>query len=284
MKKLLFSLPIFVLVLLGTLFVINSCQKDNDAAKPIDPNAQVQYNFGFIPLPKSDYKSLPVAADIHLKALPASVTLVTPPIGNQGGEGSCVAWGTTYAGRSTSYYAKSGATSYSKSTNIFSPEYVYNQIKASSSCASGSYVTTGLDLLKSQGVCVWNTMPYTDVSCSLKPTVAQKAEAANYKISSYSTVSRTSDAIKTQLAAGKIVIVGGPVYNSFYNLKNGAIQTTATGKSLGGHCYAVVGYDDAKSAFKVQNSWGTSWASAGFGWIAYSLVSKVWTEVYVINE
>jgi hypothetical protein len=32
---------------------------------------------------------------------------------------------------------------------------------------------------------------------------------------------------------------------------------------------AITGWDDAKNAYKVQNSWGTNWGDAGFGWIDY---------------
>ncbi|OFX49158.1 MAG: hypothetical protein A2X13_09405 [Bacteroidetes bacterium GWC2_33_15] len=67
-------------------------------------------------------------------------------------------------------------------------------------------------------------------------------------------------------------------------LADGAIQTSIKGRSYGGHCYACVGYDDAKGAFKIMNSWGTSWASSGYGWISYTLITSVWTEAYVIYE
>jgi C1A family cysteine protease len=37
----------------------------------------------------------------------------------------------------------------------------------------------------------------------------------------------------------------------------------------GGHSCVVVGYDDTRQAWKVQNSWGTDWGEAGYFWIAY---------------
>jgi len=283
MKKFLFNTSVSVVVVLGILLLVNSCQKDAEVYDSLQTEEVAPYTMGCNLLPADVYASLPTATETNLKALPTAVSLVTPPVGDQGGEGSCVAFGTTYAGRSTSYQNTNGGT-YSTATNIFSPEYVYNQIKASSDCGSGSYVTTGLELLKNQGACVWNDMPYTDEACSLLPNATQTAAAANYKISSYATVTRTADAIKTQLAAGKIVIVAGPVYSSFMYLADGAIQTSVKGRVYGGHCYACVGYDDAKGAFKVMNSWGTSWASSGYGWISYSLITKVWTEAYVIYE
>jgi len=126
-------------------------------------------------------------------------------------------------------------------------------------------------------------MPYTDVSWTLLPTTAQKAEAALYKISGYSTVARTTADMKSFLAAGKVIIVAGSVNNAFMYLTSGSVLTTFDGTSLGGHCYAVVGYDDDKGAFKFMNSWGTTWATAGFGYIAYGYEATWWREAYVIN-
>ncbi len=263
-------------------FVMNSCQKSADVKLNNEQQVSTQYSLGCNLLPADEYAKIPVAKEITDVPLKAVVNLVVPPVGNQGGEGSCVAWGTTYAGRSIMWH-KTHVAAYSYSVNIFSPEYVYNQIKVSSSCLSGAYVTTGLNLLKSQGACRWSLMPYTDVSCSTLPTTAQKADAALYKIASYSTVTRSQSAIKTQLNAGKPVIVAGPVNSAYQYLANGAVLSTFSGSSLGGHCYCVVGYDDTKGAFKFMNSWGTGWASYGFGWIKYGYETTWWQEAYVIN-
>jgi hypothetical protein len=36
-----------------------------------------------------------------------------------------------------------------------------------------------------------------------------------------------------------------------------------------GHAICVVGYDDAKRAFRVINSWGTLWGDMGYAWVDY---------------
>lgn len=272
-----------IAVLFFIALAIVACKKDSTMDDPAQPQQEDQmYELGLILLPAEEYAKLPLAKTpaLELKAMSAVVNLNTLPVGNQGGEGSCVAWGTTYAGRSDTWILKYPAP-WSTSVNIFSPEYVYNQIKVNSDCGSGAYVLSALNLLKSEGVCTWASMPYTDVSCSLEPSEAQVAEAATYKISKFATVTRSVTDIKSFLASGYPVIVGGPVDRNFMNLKSGAVLTKRKG-SLGGHCYCVVGYDDTKNAFKFQNSWGTSWASAGFGWIDYRYISSWWTELYVI--
>ena len=264
-------------------FVMNSCQKSSDVKLSNDQQVSTQYSLGCNLLPAEEYAKIPVVKDPVGFPSKAALTLACPPVGNQGAEGSCVAWGTTYAARSILWH-KDHVAAYSKSVNIFSPEYVYNQIKASSSCASGSYVSSGLSLLYNQGACRWSLMPYTDVSCSTLPNTTQKTDAKKYWINSYGAVTRSQSAIKAQLNAGFPVIVAGSVNNAFMNLASGAVLSTFSGSSLGGHCYCVVGYDDTKGAFKFMNSWGTGWASAGFGWIKYGYETTWWSEAYVMGN
>jgi C1A family cysteine protease len=283
MKKIKFVLGSSVAVFLIVASVFVSCQKEKDAN--VETKVQpVTHQLGCLMLPTEKYMSITLkdAPISLLKAAPAVLNLNVPPVGDQGGEGSCVAWGTTYAGRSIDWQTSHPAA-WSKSVNIFSPEFVYNQIKSSSDCASGAYVTDGLKLLVNEGVVPWSIMPYTDSGCSLMPTAEQEANAATYKVTSYSRVSITSTAIKAALVSGKPVIVGGPVNRAFMYLKGTTVLTTYIGTTYGGHCYCVVGYDDGKQAFKIMNSWGSSWGSKGFGYIGYGYVSKWWQEAYVLN-
>ncbi|NVO11865.1 MAG: C1 family peptidase [Bacteroidales bacterium] len=264
-------------------FVMNSCQKSADVKLNNDQQVSTQHSLGCNLLPAEEYAKIPVVKDPVGFASKTVVTLACPPVGNQGGEGSCVAWGSTYAARSILWH-KDHVAAYSQSVNIFSPEYVYNQIKASSSCTSGSYVTDALSLLYNQGVCRWSLMPYTDVSCSTLPNATQKADAKLYWTNSYGAVTISTSAFKAQLNAGFPIIVAGPVNNAYMNLGSGVVLSTFSGSSLGGHCQCIVGYDDTKSAFKVMNSWGTSWGSAGFGWIKYGYETSWWTEAYVMGN
>ncbi len=42
-----------------------------------------------------------------------------------------------------------------------------------------------------------------------------------------------------------------------------------TGPPLAGHALLIVGYDDARKAFKVRNSWGHNWGDDGYCWVSY---------------
>lgn len=286
------SLAVFAGML---MLAFNSCNTSvpvgpaspEGSAKAANPH---YHGKGCLLLPADEYNRLPRAvAPVRLSkaAAAAVVTLDCPPVGDQMRQGSCTAWGTAYAARSISWHYKTGGT-WSQSVNIFSPEYVYNQTydqTYAGGCEdAGAYTTDPLKLMQSKGVCRWSVWPYKDSTCTVQPNDTQTSDAANYKTAGYSTVSITTAAIKSFLTSNKSVIVAGPVDMAFELLKSGAVLNANPGSSLGGHCYCVVGYNDSLQAFKFMNSWSTSWATAGFGYIGYSVITKWWQEAYVIND
>ncbi|MCW3160700.1 C1 family peptidase [Chryseobacterium oryctis] len=239
-------------------------------AKFVDPQTYESYQK--VDLEALTMKYMGKNASAAKTTLPSSYTITSSPVGNQGAEGSCVAWATAYAAASSLEYNFKGMT-FPNATR--SPEYVYNQIKIGT-CAQGAYVTTGLNLIKNQGVCSWSEMPYTDTSCSTLPNTAQKNAASTHKFTSWATVNKTDlTAVKTLLSMKLPVIIAVTVDDAFYNMgSTGWIWKSHSGKNYGGHAICVVGYDDAKQAFKVQNSWGTSWGQSGYFWIDYSFFAK----------
>lgn len=216
--------------------------------------------------------------------LPSSVLLVMPPVGYQGSEGCCVSFAAAYAARSCEQYYRTNATSYSLSTNIFSPEFVFNQVQ-SGSCAASSLLTT-LDLIVNKGVCSWATMPYSyNDGCSLQPTASQLSAAANYKITSYSRVYTTDiTAMKTSLSNKHPLMMTFANDNNFNNAGPGYIWKSydASG-GYGGHAITICGYDDSRHAYKAINSWGTTWGDAGYIWIDYDFLPSVASSVYLMN-
>ncbi|OQP54442.1 C1 family peptidase [Niastella populi] len=200
-------------------------------------------------------------------SLPSGYLITMPSVRHQGTEGSCVSFAVTYARASEQYY-KTRATNYNDAVNVFSPEYIFNQVGLPD--CSGSAVTTSLDLLKNTGVCTWQSMPYsTNNGCSVAPSATQNAEAANYKIAAYSRIPDADlTAIKTMIASNHAVIASFTIDGSFKNAYPGFIWKSLTGNS-GSHTMAICGYDDAKHAYKAINSWGTGWGDAGYIWIDY---------------
>lgn len=216
--------------------------------------------------------------------IPSSYQLNMPPVGQQGGEFSCVAWAVTYA-RSAEQYYKNGATSYSESSNILSPEYLYNQVKFSEHCSSGTGLYTALNFVKNNGICTWTGMPYSNTNgCSLLPNSTQQAEAANYRISTFSQILVADQiAIKTLLSQNHPLMAGTSIDGNFTNATAGYIWNAFSGSFGTNHGYTLCGYDDAKHAYRAINSWGTGWADAGYIWIDYDFFGTLPGSLYVIS-
>lgn len=216
--------------------------------------------------------------------LPASVSLIMPPVQNQGTEGCCVSFAAGYAARSCEQYYKGGSSSYNFASNVFSPEFLYNQTKFDASCTSGSSLLTALDFLKYIGICTWQSMPYSSNGCSLLPTTIQNTEAANFKITSYSSIYTTDiTAIKTMLNSKHPLIITFAADQSFFSAGPGFIWKSFSSTNGPLHAVSICGYDDAKHAFKIINSWGTSWGDNGYSWIDYNFLSSLNPNVYVMK-
>lgn len=204
--------------------------------------------------------------------LPASVSISMPAVQYQGGEGSCVAFAVCYARDVLGNI-------------VTSPEFVYDRIKnPASGCGSGSALLSGCDFLRDTGVCLWSTYPYSySNGCSNITPAAANAEAGSYRTKGYSQIlSSDVTAIKTVLASGKPLVFQCTVDNNFYYATAGFVWKSF-GSAMGIHALCLCGYDDAKHAYKIINSWGTSWGDAGYGWIDYDFYPTACSNLLVFN-
>ncbi|MDH2909141.1 MAG: C1 family peptidase [Candidatus Eremiobacteraeota bacterium] len=224
--------------------------------------------------------------------LPQSATIsVRPPSGNQGAQGSCVAWATGYMTASTisglgsrngytSFLTGAGAPDYTK---ILSPAFIYNQIRLPN---GGSLESDALTLLIAKGDPPWVDMPYNPADDLTKPSSMAFTAAQPNRITNFTYLPRNDPngiaQIKASIAAGVPVPWGANVDAGFNNLTATSIWTgpTATG---GGHAMAIVGYDDANQAFIVANSWGTDWANNGTFYLAYSSWNIPTSDTFIVN-
>ena len=72
-------------------------------------------------------------------------------------------------------------------------------------------------------------------------------------------------AVKSQLAHGRPVIFGMEIGQRFQNHHGDAVMKVLdTGPGLTSHAMVLVGYDDARQAFRLQNSHGTPWGDGGY--------------------
>lgn len=268
-------------------------------------NSIVDFNWDTRALPDDAYQLTVVAYDGYGNTGSASVTVTkntvvtnppdtvisngyimsTPPVADQGSEGSCVAFSVGYAARSIDWYYKTQAASYSTAVNIFSPEFLYNQIKFSSECTSGSSMQMALDFVQANGICTYQLMPYSSSNgCASLPSIEQRTEAALYKIGGYVKMYTTDAiAIKTMLSTNKAVIVSLMTDNQFTNARTDFLWNSSTEYTIA-HSVILCGYDDNLKAYRIMNSYGTGWGGAGFCWIGYEFfLTRTGTYCYAIK-
>lgn len=238
----------------------------------------------------------PLADNVN-SPLPEKISLekYAPQRLNQGQQGSCVGWGSAYAARTILESIRTGKD---PNSIAFSPAYLYNQIGLQG--CQGAYLNEAMDVMKGQGLLPFTEFPYNENDCSTKPNASQKQAASVFKMPGYNRLTQGDAkgvgneqvdmlAIKQNLAQGAPVVIGMMVGGSFMQDMMGQdiwmpANSDYSMRGFGGHCMAVIGYDDYKEggAFQIMNSWGNEWGKNGIAWVRYKDFALFTKEAYGI--
>ncbi|MFT7590324.1 MAG: hypothetical protein ACI9UJ_000234 [bacterium] len=224
--------------------------------------------------------------------LPSRVSLekYCPPRLNQGAQGSCVGWSSSYAARTIQ---QSVATGKNPRQVAFSPSSLYNQIKLPN--CQGAYIHDAMEVMYKRGVLPFNDFKYDQYDCDKTPSSSQMTVASQYKTKGFERLWENEGgtdilAIKQNIAQGAPVVVGMLVGGSFMNAMQGRKMWKPTSsdrraRSFGGHAMCVMGYDDNMDggAFQIMNSWGDRWGDQGFCWIKYTDFEHFTKEAYGLH-
>lgn len=216
----------------------------------------------------------PKAPDPQMTNLPAKVDLrsVLPPPGDQGEIGSCASWTTVY-GLATFYAGKVKSWPLTTPDHQASPGPVYLRVftKDGGKCDDGTSLDANLNDLVMNGTPSLAVAPYDLMVCKSDQPMT---DAANFKIGSWGDVSAPKDrqVLKKHLANGTPLALASRLPDNFQGYKSGVFKgsTTQLQGKHSGHAMVMAGYDDAMSAFLIQNSWGPSWGDGGYVWWDYA--------------
>jgi hypothetical protein len=218
--------------------------------------------------------------------LPESVDLSSnfPPPGDQGKQGSCVGWSVGYAARA--YYVSAGeGRSLSRRANIPSPAYIYNLTLSRSevtNCGHGMMISEALDTLKEGGVSLAD-YPYDERRCSPPPSSVIEA-ASQFRIRDSQTIARNElDTIKGELAQGNPVVFGMRVTRGFIRHRGARVYERHDADFVGSHAMVLIGYDEGRQAFRLQNSWGRGWGDGGRAWLSYAAFRRDANDAFVMR-
>jgi len=131
---------------------------------------------------------------------------------------------------------------------------------------SGWWLDTSMNLLKNKGVTKEANCPYKGYESACPTT------GTEYKISAWKNTTDLNT-IKYALQNYGALLCGFAVYSDFSYYGSG-VYKYSSGYLRGYHAVLLVGFDDAKQAFKVKNSWGTGWGENGYFWIGYDQMNN----------
>lgn len=283
---------IFLLLILGAgAFFLFRSGCGAEVAKKLF--SQSGYNFNPAEFNKASvYEGL--EDDAGKNPLPEAVSLLryAPNRGNQGQQGSCVAWSCAYSAQTILTSAATGAD---PNQIVFSPSYLYNQIKLDG--CQGSYLQRAMEAMRSNGGVPLSRYPYNDQDCDREPSSSDISAGQQNRIHGFTRITNGDNineisvrGIKEHLAKNAPVAIGMMVGQSFMQDMMGRELWEPSGMDesqmgMGGHAMTVIGYDDRKfgGAFQIMNSWGPEWGKNGVAWVRYGDFRNYVREAYGID-
>lgn len=182
---------------------------------------------------------------------------------NQSTCGSCWAF-TSAAAMEANFMIRRGITLDIAEQNIL-------DCSGGGSCSGGWYANV-FNYYMRNSVVQESAAPYKNKegSCTVRNS------SGNHKISAWGYVKRDMG-IPTVAEMKEALCTYGPICatikatNAFQGYKSGIFDEHArvTGPRDINHAVLIVGWDDAKRAYLVKNSWGTAWGEQGYVWVEY---------------
>ncbi len=195
-------------------------------------------------------------------------------IGEQAGCGSCVAFGVAAAaeGRLRRQLNNPNHSVDYSEAHLFHC-YAYNQGRRCGpphpQSSWGWWPSNALDIFRDEGVVDEACYPYTgaDQACT---NLCSDWNSRLTKISDWHRITST-DEMKEWISTKGPLVACYTVYTDFFSYTKG-IYKYVSGNIEGGHCVAVVGYNDAQEYWICKNSWGSTFGLTGFFLIGYGEV------------
>jgi len=185
------------------------------------------------------------------------------PVRDQGGCGSCVAFGAIATIEGT---ARKRANDPNLAIDLSEAHLFYCIAGAQGrNCGNGWWVPPSLTAAQNPGIVDEACFPYTagDQACKLCTDWQNRVA----KITSWHEITAVTD-MKNWLSTNGPLAACYTVYSDFFQYKSG-IYRHVSGDVRGGHCVSCVGYNDTQQYWIMKNSWGAAWGEQGFFRIGY---------------
>lgn len=153
---------------------------------------------------------------------------------------------------------------------------------------SGAQIRDGMKTLDQIGVCGELDWPYDITKYAVKPSDECFSFAELNKAIQYMRVNQDLNHLQACLASGFPFVFGFDVYPGLESpevAQGGIVPMPGPNEtSLGGHAVMAVGYDNAKQAFLVRNSWGPGWGLKGYFYLPYDYMMKLGSDFWTLRS
>lgn len=282
-----------LVLLLLVLSLIRSCQVCSERAAY---RVIVRDKTGYLP-ENEDWDNIPDIKppyDDDTLNLQESVSLEKyfPPIGDQGNKGTCVAWAVGYNLKTALNAIQNqwDSTMLRQPVNQTSPKDLFLSIPKAlkGSGCSGSTFEPAFNVLTTKGVASMEVVPYQNLQGCSGIGVGDTLNriAGFYRVTSDGDIPKLGE-LKAYLNDTIPLVIGARLGDQFMNWHNDEVIKQDTYNYTGMHAYhaiALVGYDDNRQAFRLRNSWGTSWGDEGSIWVDYAFFSREFCYVVFMAE
>ena len=209
----------------------------------------------------------------------ADLRPLLPAVRDQGQRGTCLAFAVTAAhelARAAGAAGAAVAEDLSEEALYWGCKVVDGNWRSGSRCASAA---TALAATGQPLEAVW---PYDPARLAGTAYAPPTPPTADWYRSGLATTPIDAADIRTEIESGRPVLLGVTVFDTFFRPVGGRIEAPATtDPARGGHAVLAVGHD--AGALLIRNSWGTTWALAGYAWLSDEYTARHLREAWVIQ-
>lgn len=139
---------------------------------------------------------------------------------------------------------------------------------------SGAMIADALAYARTQGFAPDSLWPHESnrAGFNLPPPVALDRARPHHRLITSEPLDYDLDTLRWELACGFPVCVGIRTYAGIVDAPGGVIPLPQ-GSARGGHAMCVSGFDNARQALRIDNSWSAEgWGEKGRGWLPFEYV------------
>lgn len=228
---------------------------------------QIGKGSGWMPEPVDprDYR-LGQVASTTTKVEKASLAKWTPPVRDQGTQGSCTGFATASAVGLLRRKESDGPGDYN---TIYSPQFIYNNARETIGELDkdyGAYIRDAVGSVRKIGAATEKSFMYYELEDIQfkKPPARAYESARSWKLGAHYACAGLEE-VKAAIVAGFPVVFGFYVYTNIGNsYDSGLIPNPNTGDRIsGGHAMLIDTFDNATRTVSGPNSWGRKWGDNG---------------------